>query len=163
MTPRPLTGAVAVATLLCSPASGVVGLYLSGGVITWLPHLGGAVPPLLHPHALLLSSERLKMYVWLAFIKQHLYLHFRGNLGTVFSKTGDTCSPHLNQSPFLQPSSTKTCLHSGYLGCSFMSGLRHFVFASLLKRAPALLLCHAPLLPQLTSWSHGRRADQKRD
>lgn len=183
MTPGPSTGPAAVPTPLCSPASGAVGLCPVCGVTTplvlgcpWLPHPEGAVPPLLQPDALLLRSERLKTQVHfrkvilsryscclLAFIKQHLYLHFRGNLGRVFSKTDIACSPHLNQSSFLQPSSSKTCLHRGYVGCSFMSGLCHFVFALLLKRAPALLLCHTPLLPQLTSWSHRRQADQKRE
>lgn len=109
--------------------------------------------PLLLRGALLPSSEHLKMRVhfgkailpcysccWLAFIKQHSYW--------CSSKTGVTFSPCLNQRSFLQPSSTQACLLSAYLGCSFLSGLHHFVL--LLMKALALLLCHTSMLPQLT-------------
>lgn len=113
--------------------------------------------------ALLLNSGCLKMQVhfrkailpsccccWLPFIKGYKHRYFKANLGRVLVKIVVTYSPHSNQSSFLQHSSNKACLSSGYLGCSFMSGLHHLVFVPLLKRDPALVLCHTLLLPQLT-------------
>lgn len=150
----------------CTPAMGSPLSSPWAACCSWVPCPEGAVLPLLLCGALLPSSEHLKMRVhfgkailpcysccWLAFIKQQSYW--------CFSKTGVTFSPHLNQRSFLQPSSTQACLLSAYLGCSFLSGLHHFVSLLLLMKAPALLLCHTSLLPQLTSWSHWRWADQK--
>lgn len=122
--PWTINNPTSITTLLCSPASSAVGPLPTGGITAQLGVPSVPSSPSLREQCHLCCSVMfcfrvLKMQVhfrkvtlsrnsccWLAFIKQHLYLHFRGNLATVFSKTGVTCSTHLSQSSLLQPSST---------------------------------------------------------